>query len=231
MIGIYKIISPSGKIYIGQSRNIDKRFQQYKKLKCAKQPRLYNSFIKYGIDTHIFEIVEKCEFDQLNNRERHYQDLYNVTSENGLNCVLTETNILPRIVSEETKRKVGNRILSPETRLKMSLSRKGTKWSEETKQKVKNKVIPEDVKIKMSLAKKDKYDGENHPFYGKTHSDETKEKMKLAKTKKVINTITNEIFNSSDECVLVNNLSITSRYLKLMLSGKRNNNTDFKYLS
>ena len=50
MIGIYKIISPSGKIYIGQSRNIDKRFQQYKRLNCAKQPRLYNSFIKYGID-------------------------------------------------------------------------------------------------------------------------------------------------------------------------------------
>ena len=73
-------------------------------------------------------------------------------------------------------------------------------------------------------------------------SEETKEKIRQRHTgnrvgaknhncKKVINTITNEIFNSSDECVLVNNLSITSRYLKLMLSGKRNNNTDFKYLS
>ena len=201
MIGIYKITSSNGRIYIGQSRNINKRFTQYKRLGCEKQPRLYNSFIKYGVDDHTFEIIEECEVEQLNIRERYYQDLYDVTSKQGLNCTLQETDILPRVFSEITK------------------------------QKGKNKVIPEDVRIKMSLAKKDKYDGENHPFYGKTHSDETKEKMKLAKTKKVINTITNEIFSSSDECVLVNNLSITSQYLKLMLSGKRNNNTDFKYLS
>lgn len=230
MIGIYKIISPSGRIYIGQSRDIDRRFTQYKRLECKKQPRLYNSFIKYNINNHIFEIIEECSFEDLNIRERYYQDLYDVTNINGLNCTLTETDILPRVVSEETKRKVGDRILSEESRLKMSNSRKGTKWSEKTREKVKGKIISEEAKLKMSLAKKGKYDGENHPLYGKKHSDETKEKMRLAKTKKVINIITNEIFNSSDECVLLNNLSITSTYLKLMLSGKRNNNTDFRYL-
>jgi len=230
MIGIYKIINPNGRVYIGQSRDIEKRFKQYKRLKCKKQPRLYNSFLKYNVENHTFEIIEECDFNDLNIKERYYQDLYDVTNEKGLNCTLTKTDILPQVVSDITREKIGNRILSEESRLKMSLSRKGTKWSEETRLKVKGKIIAENVKIKMSLAKKDKYNGGNHPMYGKTHSEETKLKMSLSKTKKVINVITNEIFNSSDECVLINNLSITSAYLRLMLSGKRNNNTDFKYL-
>ena len=57
MIGIYKITSPLGYIYIGQSINIDYRFNVYKKLKCKSQLRIYNSFVKYGVDNHIFEII------------------------------------------------------------------------------------------------------------------------------------------------------------------------------
>src|SRR6478736_5572293 len=43
MIGIYKITSPSGKIYIDQSKNTNIRFRDYKSLKCKKQIKLYNS--------------------------------------------------------------------------------------------------------------------------------------------------------------------------------------------
>ena len=35
--GIYKITSPSGKIYIGQSINIKSRWKYYEKLRCNKQ--------------------------------------------------------------------------------------------------------------------------------------------------------------------------------------------------
>jgi len=34
MIGIYKITSPSNKVYIGQSINIEKRFKSYKRYDC-----------------------------------------------------------------------------------------------------------------------------------------------------------------------------------------------------
>jgi hypothetical protein len=37
MIGIYKIINPKGKTYIGQSINIEKRWNGYKKLHCKGQ--------------------------------------------------------------------------------------------------------------------------------------------------------------------------------------------------
>ena len=48
-IGIYKIVSPSEKIYIGQSINIEKRWEKnYKTLKCKTQTKLYNSLKKYG---------------------------------------------------------------------------------------------------------------------------------------------------------------------------------------
>jgi group I intron endonuclease len=90
MIGIYKITSPTNKIYIGQSINIEKRFLDYKKLRCKSQIALYNSFVKHGIETHLFEIIEDCEIELLNERERYWQDFYNVL-ESGLNCKLTNT--------------------------------------------------------------------------------------------------------------------------------------------
>lgn len=43
MIGIYKITSPSGKVYIGQSVNIERRFLDYKKSLKNTQIKLYNS--------------------------------------------------------------------------------------------------------------------------------------------------------------------------------------------
>jgi hypothetical protein len=47
MIGIYQIISPSGKIYIGQSINIEQRKLQYLRLnRSCIGPKLYNSIKK-----------------------------------------------------------------------------------------------------------------------------------------------------------------------------------------
>ncbi len=110
MIGIYKITNPKGKIYIGQSININKRFQYYKKLHCKKQILIYRSLYKYGVENHIFEIIEECEIEQLNNRERYWQDFYNVLSKNGLNCVLVENNNVKKILSKETKNKISRTI-------------------------------------------------------------------------------------------------------------------------
>jgi group I intron endonuclease len=82
MIGIYKIVSPSGRVYIGQSKDMERRFIEYNKLKCKKQRKLYSSFMKYGVDKHMFYIVEECNIDELNIVERKWQDYYDVTSKN-----------------------------------------------------------------------------------------------------------------------------------------------------
>lgn len=134
MIGIYKITSPSGKIYIGQTRNFNSRKYDYKNInKIIKQKRVYNSFKKYGVDSHVLEFIEECEFNQLNIRERFYQDFYDVTGKNGLNCILTATDVLPCVVSKELRLKRSllhkGKVLSDETKLKISIAHTGKKLS------------------------------------------------------------------------------------------------------
>ena len=51
---IYKITSPSGKVYIGQSRNLIKRLRDYKCRDNSKQIRLNESFRKHGVENHKF---------------------------------------------------------------------------------------------------------------------------------------------------------------------------------
>lgn len=59
IIGIYKITSPTNKVYIGQSININRRFKEYLNiLKSKGQTKLYHSFNKYKIENHTFEILE-----------------------------------------------------------------------------------------------------------------------------------------------------------------------------
>ena len=106
MIGIYKITFPTKKVYIGQSINIERRFSTYKRNNpINKQPRLYGSFKKYGIENHKFEIVCECEIFELNEKERYYQDLFSAMSANGLNCRLTTTKDKSGLSSEQTKAK------------------------------------------------------------------------------------------------------------------------------
>lgn len=118
MIGIYKITSPSNRIYIGQSIRLEERLLEYTKQKnCDRQPKLFNSFIKYGIENHKIEILEECTIVDLNCRERYWQDFYSVII-NGLNCILTKT----------TDKKS---VFSISVREKMSIAKKGKKQSEE----------------------------------------------------------------------------------------------------
>ena len=141
-IGIYKIISPTNRIYIGQSIDIDFRFSYYKKLNCKVQRRLYNSLLKYGPENHIFEILELCVIDELNKLERKWQDYYDVTGKSGLNLCLVNTEDKRRVFNEESveimKKKLSllhtgdrnpfyGKKHTKETCIKMGLSRIGNK--------------------------------------------------------------------------------------------------------
>jgi len=106
MIGIYKITSPSGKVYIGQAINTYKRLESYKGLYCKSQTKLYNSLVKYGFFEHVFEVIEECTKEELNIRERYWQDFYDVLSEKGLNCRLTQTDSKSGHCSQETRNKI-----------------------------------------------------------------------------------------------------------------------------
>lgn len=110
--GIYKITSPSGKIYVGQSKDIKNRWSSYKTRGAKKQVVLERSFEKYGIEKHNFEILEECLVEDLDYRERYWQEKFKVVGRNGLNCHYIKIDGKPKIITEES-------------RLKKSLSKMG----------------------------------------------------------------------------------------------------------
>lgn len=86
MIGIYKITNPKGRIYIGQSIDINKRWDDYQKyINCKTQPKLFNSLNKYTPQNHKFEVIEECKIEELNDKEEHYILLFE-SHIKGLNC-------------------------------------------------------------------------------------------------------------------------------------------------
>ena len=128
-IGIYKITSPSGKIYIGQSRCIRKRWKSYINNPNNNQYHLYRSFNKYGVNKHKFEIIHYCSIEELNELERYYQDFYDCIGKNGLNCILQEAKDKPLIRSKETIERIASthrgKKRSSEAKEKMSKAKKG----------------------------------------------------------------------------------------------------------
>jgi len=219
MIGIYKITSPTNKIYIGQSIDIENRFTKYKSLDCKKQVRLYNSLKKYGFDKHKFEIILECNLTELNDNERYYQDLYKCISKNGLNCKLTKSNDKSGLLSEETK---------------INLS-KGHWTKREFSQEIKSKISR---KLLGSIASKEtlKKMIDNNPKFwlGKNFSQEHKNNLSLAKNGKqsncsrIIIDIENGIFYKSlREASLIYNIKETT--LCMQLKGINKHKTNLRY--
>jgi len=161
--GVYQIINDvTQRCYIGSTVNLQRRFSDHKRdlnRGTHHSPILQNAWNKHGESKFRFEIIEKCEKSHLIEREQYYFNILN-----------PEYNIC---------RIAGNCLgikRSDETRMRMSQSLSGRKLSEEHKQKLR-KSRSEDTKIKMSIAKS----GENHPMYHRSHSEETKQKMRDAR--------------------------------------------------
>jgi group I intron endonuclease len=55
---IYKITSPTGRVYIGVTSNYKKRIYAYKCGDCKSQSILYNSIVSHGFINHDIEIIE-----------------------------------------------------------------------------------------------------------------------------------------------------------------------------
>ena len=100
--GIYKITSPTGRVYIGEAISLRERCVFYLNPNRIKGQRaIYNSLIKYGVENHTIEIKELCEQQNLFERERYWQEYYD-SVENGLNCHYTSTTNKKKIHSKET---------------------------------------------------------------------------------------------------------------------------------
>ena len=83
--GIYKITSPIQAVYIGQSWDINRRFNKNYKYAhlCKNQNKLYDSFRTFGIKCHTFEVIhhlpKDISQDVLNQYELLYMEAYRST--------------------------------------------------------------------------------------------------------------------------------------------------------
>jgi len=182
-IGIYKITSPTGKVYIGQSIDIPRRFKEYINLKCHQQPKLYYSLKKYGAKNHIFETLETCSANELDTKEIFYKLQFNTVSK-GLNCELYDSKGGPR---------------SKEVRLKISNSKKGTKGYPLGQPHTETTKI-----LKSQIAK-----GKPKPKgFGSIISQLKKGKLKPTQNKSVIDNNTGVKYNSVTEAAAALGVSL-----------------------
>jgi group I intron endonuclease len=130
MVGIYKITSPTGKIYIGQSTNIENRFKGYEKLYCKTQTKLYNSLKKYGWKAHQKNILEECNESQLLEKETYWKNYYKVLEVPSLCC---------RIDGKGGKNHL-------DTNQKISQSNKGTSRNRGRKQSEEEKIYRSQIR-------------------------------------------------------------------------------------
>lgn len=122
---IYKLTFPNGKVYIGQTiKSLNTRIYYHCKefsntIKC-KAVRKYKEFkveVLHQADINCLDILEKIYIAEFKSNDREFG--YNLESGGNLN----------KILSEETKRKIGEAHKgmkhSEETKLKMSKQRSG----------------------------------------------------------------------------------------------------------
>jgi len=157
MIGIYRLLFPSGKSYIGQSMGLEARLKTYSAHHCKSQVALYNALSKYGFDNVTVEILYSCEKIthgkfMLNILEKHaikkynslYPGGYNLTTGGDSFTFSDATKEKQRIsaknkppIKDSTRLKLSisnkNKVRSAESRRNISLGKMGYKCSEEHK--------------------------------------------------------------------------------------------------
>lgn len=192
IIGIYKITSPTGRIYIGQSTNIINRKSKYKNFKCKSQPKIYSSIKKYGWEQHQFDIIEECELNYLDEIETWWKLFYN-SVEDGLNCHYWDGK--GGYKSEETKAKmsksgIGKHPMSDENKKKISNINEGHKYnvgrkhSKETNEKRNNSLKGRIITWEVGRPTGYEMSEEEKIKHKKPKSEETKTKMRKPRTEK-----------------------------------------------
>lgn len=181
MFGIYVIENTfNGKVYIGavgkgrskthkgKRKTFHERLSEHVKgLNNKKHHNRYlqASWNKYRQEAFLFDILEIIDdVSLLDTREKFWIEYYSSAEKDyGYNLTLGGEGQSP---NEETMAKLrkNNAMKRPEIANKVRLMITGRTISNETRKR-------------QSEAKAGRYLGENHPFYGKHHSDETKAKL------------------------------------------------------
>lgn len=158
--GVYRIRNlTNNKFYIGSTNNLYKRFIQHKTLlEKGIHHSLYlqRAFNKYGTSQFIMEILLLCKQEYL----LYYEQLLIYELEPDYNMNKQATSNRGYKWSEQSRQKASKSQLGNQNAL-------GHKLSEESKQLI-------------SASRKGKCVGEQNGFYGKTHTEKVRQKIREA---------------------------------------------------
>lgn len=85
MIGIYKITNAITNLsYIGQSIHIEQRWREHKTRYKTENTKFYKAIQIYGIENFIFEVLEECTAEELDEKEKYWINKFN-SFQNGYN--------------------------------------------------------------------------------------------------------------------------------------------------
>lgn len=112
MIGIYKITEKKNpnNFYIGQSNDIERRFKEhiYKTYEQSRIP-FDEEITKKGKDAFLFEVLEICSINELNDKEKYWIKKLNAVNsgnknEGGLTDVIGEHNPKAKLTEQDVIR-------------------------------------------------------------------------------------------------------------------------------
>ncbi len=243
MIGIYRIKNlVNDKMYYGSSKDIEKRWNIHKKTlnngKHHNKP-LLNAWRKYGESSFSFEVVEECDEIILLKREQYYLDLnpeYNIgiKSSGGDNLTKHPNKIeIVKKIKESVKKRYS---LMTDEEKKESFSlpmEKNPNWKGGTSY------------VYCECGKRIGYghthcnkcrprSNENNPFFGKQHTDETKNKLSETKKGKYygeqnIPIIIDDIeYRSAGEASKILNIPMVTIRWRVMSKNKKFDNYRYK---
>lgn len=160
-LGIYKIESPSGRVYIGQTYNMYARYYSYKYNKVNHILR--NSFNKYGFEAHTFTAIHEMPKDVSQDDMDRAEILY-ISQYKG--CGYRIMNV--RVGGD------GGGLHSDETKQKLAERSHGNK-------NMLGKTHSEATKMLMSNSQKIRYATTENKNIGSRRSEESKRKISLAR--------------------------------------------------
>lgn len=173
---VYCFTAPSGKCYVGQTKNLARRIKKHQRDEDCTA--FFRAIKKYGFENFNQTIlIDNLSVDEANYWEDFYIKVLNTLAPNGYNLRTGGRNY---IASSETRAKMSNartgHVLSETTKLKISVANHGKKRTEATKKKMsealrpaisdktrqkmseslKGHVVSAETRLKISLANKGK---------------------------------------------------------------------------
>ena len=205
IIGVYKIsntLCPEGKYYIGYSCNIKQRLQTHKStLRGGKHCniRMQRAYEKYGSECFDYEILQECEneeeaknvelsyLEDLTIRDKLYNLHYNSSGGDLMTYHPNKEQIIERM--KNTQKEQISKMTKEERQERWGQSGEkngmyGRTHTDEVKRLYSEmhkgntyrlgKKASQETKEKMSVIASERL-GEKNPFFGKHHSEETKQ--------------------------------------------------------